>query len=77
MEKVCPLCNALLTITEACPQCGMVLLDGGVLSNYLGAYSPYMDAQNLPFQTENHCVHVLYCPTCEYDRRLTLALVTM
>ncbi len=77
MEKVCPLCNALQTITETCPRCGASLVDGGALSGYLGPYSPYMDVQGLPFCSEGYCVHLVYCPTCEYDTRLPLARVTI
>lgn len=77
MEKVCPLCNALQIVTEICPVCGTVLSDGGVLSAYLGPYSPYMPAQGLAFQTDDFCVHLLYCPSCEYDIRFSAAMVTV
>lgn len=77
MEKVCPLCNALQVITEKCPQCGAILVDGGSVSSYLGPYSPYMDSQCLPFQSDDHCLHLMYCPVCRYDTRVPLAFVTI
>ncbi|MBP2662435.1 MAG: hypothetical protein H6Q71_383 [Firmicutes bacterium] len=77
MEKVCPLCNVLQLITEKCPRCGASLVDGGAVSAYMGPYSPYMDTQDLPFQSENYCLHLLYCPVCQYDTRSAVAFVTM
>ena len=77
MEKVCPMCNALQAITEKCPQCGAALVDGGSVSSYLGPYSPYMDTQGLPYQSDNYCVHLMYCPICQYDTRVPLPFVTM
>jgi len=75
MEKICPLCNALQQITAECPQCGAALVDGGAVSSYLGPYSPYMDTQCLPFKSEDYCLHLLYCPACQYDTRIQLAFV--
>ncbi|HML35257.1 hypothetical protein M7775_11425 [Sporomusa sphaeroides DSM 2875] len=77
LEKVCPLCNALQQVEKKCPHCGKTMLDGGALNNYLGPYSPYMEAQSLPFQSEAYCIHLLYCPECDYDRQEILALVAM
>ncbi|SDE18607.1 hypothetical protein [Sporomusa acidovorans] len=77
MEKVCPLCNALQAIVETCPYCGGKMVDGGSISNYLGPYSPYMDKESLPLQSEDYCLHVIYCPVCAYDTRMALALVAI
>lgn len=77
MEKVCPLCNAMQAVENKCPQCGRILMDGGTLNNYLGPYSPYMEAQSLPFQSEQYCMHLMYCPACDYDTQIILELVTI
>ncbi|WP_425057784.1 hypothetical protein SCACP_23240 [Sporomusa carbonis] len=77
MEQVCPLCNAMQTVAEECPYCGNNIVDGGSLNNYLGPYSPYMEAKSLPLQPEGYCVHLVYCPECQYDARLAVALVTI
>lgn len=73
MEKICPLCNGLQTIHDACPFCGHALADGGSLQDFYGPYSPYI-GQNaygyLAFADERgKCTHLLYCPACGYDRR--------
>jgi hypothetical protein len=77
MEKVCPLCNALEIAAEKCPSCGALLVDSGALNSYLGPYSPYMNSDELPFGGQEYCVHLLHCPICAYDTRLTVFLVTV
>lgn len=77
MEKVCPLCNAMEAVGESCPCCGQLLIDGGSLNNYLGPYSPYMETETLPFKSEGYCVHLLYCPECDYDARVVRTLVSI
>jgi len=77
MEKVCPMCNALQITAKECPRCGALLIDSGALNSYLGPYSPYMDMDELPFQAEEYCVHLMYCPVCAYDTRLSVVLVTI
>ncbi len=76
MAKVCPVCNALVAITAACPLCGRRLADGGALENFLGPYSPYMDTDSLQAGApDTQCVHLLYCPACGYDTRVAWGLV--
>lgn len=77
MEKVCPLCNALQTTTEKCPRCGALLVDSGALNSYLGPYSPYMNSDELPFGAKEYCIHLLHCPICAHDTRLSVFLVTV
>lgn len=68
MEKICPVCNSLTEISQLCPCCEEPLIDGGPLENYYGAYSPYMDVLSLQYGLpDRHCVHLLYCPACQYD----------
>lgn len=72
MEKVCPICNALDEVHESCPHCGYEMLDGGALQNYLGPYSPYMEGDLIPLNMlEQECVHLVYCPNCHYDMRVS------
>lgn len=70
MNKVCPLCNGLQTVTACCSRCGAKLTDAGKLSDYRGPYSPYMDVASLhDFAPETHCIHLLACSQCGYDTR--------
>lgn len=76
MARVCPICNALVTIDPLCPVCGSRMADGGALENYWGPYSPYMDAETLQNgRPDSQCVHLLYCPYCHYDYRAAWELV--
>jgi hypothetical protein len=70
MDKICPLCNGLYTITYECPNCGRLLEDGGLLQNYLGPYSPYMESDIV-----GQCTHLLYCADCHYDVRVAIETV--
>ncbi|MDD4600880.1 hypothetical protein SDC9_27512 [bioreactor metagenome] len=71
MEKVCPICNALDEVNQACPRCGQAMKDGGTLQNYLGPYSPYMDGDWIPLNMIDYgCTHLVYCPHCHYDIRV-------
>lgn len=76
MEKLCPICNALEEINKECPLCGNKLLDGGVIQNYLGPYSPYMEAETIPLNMNtNYCIHLLYCSNCNFDTSSSWELV--
>lgn len=76
MEKVCPICNGMETIDQRCPNCSRILTDGGILENYYGPYSPYMDIESLQhFLPHEQCIHLLYCTNCHYDRRVAWKLI--
>lgn len=76
MERACPICNALQPVDMRCPRCGGQLADGGALENYLGPYSPYMDAASLQNGLpDTQCVHLLYCRYCHYDIRAAWEMV--
>ena len=71
-ERICPLCNGLQQVQERCPRCGSAMVDGGILQNYLGPYSPYMEFEAMDFMEQgNQCMHLIYCPTCNYDARMS------
>ncbi|MBP2654360.1 MAG: hypothetical protein H6Q73_1929 [Firmicutes bacterium] len=67
MEKVCPVCNGMEEASFCCPMCGGPLKDGGVLEDYFGPYSPYMDIDSFAEKSDAKCVHLFYCPNCNYD----------
>ncbi|HAK73210.1 MAG TPA: hypothetical protein DCP36_05785 [Sporomusaceae bacterium] len=76
MEVVCPICNALQSILISCPSCTGRMEDGGILEDYYGPYSPYMDWPALQqTSSEGQCVHLLYCPACHYDTRVAWELI--
>ena len=77
MEKICPICNALEEINQKCPFCGSEMIDGGVLQNYVGPYSPYMEADTIPLNINSSkgCTHLIYCPNCNFDTRSAWELV--
>lgn len=78
MERVCPICNGLQPLEAACPQCGHPLKDGGTIEDYWGAYSPYVDKDTLYINRhgeQNYCVHLIYCPGCNYDIRKAWEMV--
>lgn len=78
MEKVCPLCNGLIQVDRKCPYCGNVLIDGGIIQNYYGPYSPYVAQVTAINGDERHnCIHLLYCAGCHYDIRAAWQFVVV
>lgn len=77
MELVCPLCNGLKGIESNCPQCGAMLEDGGAIENYYGPYSPYMENDAEVIGDEMYCTHLLYCPSCGFDSRFSLKMISI
>lgn len=79
MAEICPLCNALQTVGKVCPRCGAEMADGGMVANYFGPYSPYRSDEGKDSSAlyGHHCVHLLYCPVCRYDERLTISMVNI
>lgn len=73
MERVCPLCNSLQKIEIRCPNCNVYLTDGGVITDYFGPYSPYIESS----QQNEFCVHLLYCANCNYDIRKAYNFITV
>lgn len=70
MNRICPLCNGLLSYTKACPDCQQIMDDTGKLENYFGPYSPYEEMDSLrlingyPDLASNQCLHVFSCSHC-------------
>lgn len=71
---VCPLCNGLRKIHEACPNCNKEMEDTGKVMDYYDDYSAYLDINTLkkvdgfPNSIKNgECPHLLSCPSCGHD----------
>lgn len=62
MEKVCPMCNELDEKVFECEKCGGIMIDDGIVQEYLGDYMENMEIQD----GENLCVHVLKCNNCGF-----------
>lgn len=81
MERVCPLCNGLQQIDTCCPRCGHQLIDAGSLQNFFGPYSPYeeynMYGSLASFDVAGQCVHLFYCPACDFDQRTAIEQVVV
>ncbi|MGI5840210.1 MAG: hypothetical protein ACOX8W_11195 [bacterium] len=83
MHRICPVCNGLFSIDRFCPKCGEKLVDGGIIQDYDGPYSPYQDRDIIEFITDlateqnGSCVHLYYCPVCRWDTRLAVDKVSV
>lgn len=62
MDLVCPLCNGLKSVTAVCSCCGGEYEDIGLVSDYVGPYSPY--TLSVMVRDENRCLHVFKCREC-------------
>lgn len=71
--SMCPYCNALATLSVACPNCHTIADDQGMLANFYSDYSPYRERDDINMSNgfddvQNHqCVHLLYCPGCQHE----------
>ncbi|MGG0187118.1 hypothetical protein [Bacillus rhizoplanae] len=79
---ICPLCNALEYEAYTCPTCTSILQDYGKTVDYIGPYSAYMDQELLEkvdglsaHDSQQYCLHLLYCPTCEKQTEVTVQLI--
>lgn len=71
---ICPLCNALESFPIQCPMCQNYLDDHGKVTDYVDAYSSYMDIDIMKLydgdsesMENHHCVHYLYCTNCNHE----------
>lgn len=80
MMSICPLCNGLFNFSLPCPQCGHAMIDQGILENYFGPYSPYLDEDILDQNDgvgPGQCIHLFVCPQCGFDIRQVIAHLTL
>lgn len=79
MQQVCPLCNGLVRLRLTCDRCSGDMEDQGMMQDYFGPYSPYMDRESFTYDNkalimgDNLCVHLFYCPNCEGWQHRTVA----
>ena len=82
MELICKLCNGMTEVGKKCHLCGSKMEDSGKLSDYYDPYSPYesrdsMLGADMPDMESGKCVHLLVCPVCGSDTRVSNDLVVM
>ncbi|MGE5701690.1 MAG: hypothetical protein ACM32O_04100 [Clostridia bacterium] len=71
---LCPVCNALQSISSTCPLCDAALQDTGRLADYYGDYSPYREIDDakgdngFPDLSLHLCIHVTWCPQCHIEQ---------
>jgi hypothetical protein len=64
MDQVCPLCNGLTALDATCGKCGARMIDDGMLTDYVGPYSPYELSPRMRVEEEGRCTHLLHCSSC-------------
>ena len=64
MEQVCPLCNGLREPNVKCPKCRSRMEDAGMITDYVGPYSPYELTPKMKQENHGLCTHVMHCPNC-------------
>lgn len=70
MDHLCPVCNGLVALKQACSRCGNRLDDAGRLYDFYGDYSPYREIDDAkmdngyPDRQKNQCLHTCWCPQC-------------
>lgn len=79
---ICPFCNGLQYEQHTCTSCEDTLQDYGKLVDYMDDYSPYMDQELLTEvdgltmnNSQQYCVHVMYCGTCGHQTEVAVALI--
>ncbi|KXG77215.1 hypothetical protein [Thermotalea metallivorans] len=80
MEQVCPICNAMAVYLLKCPVCGNQMENIGALQEFFDDYSPYLPmdiTQRIDDAPHSQCVHLFYCKTCHYDKRIPIDRVIM
>jgi len=69
---LCPVCNALTSITINCANCQAQLEDYGKVSDYLDPYGHYNDLETVKsadgYTEEDICPHLLYCNDCGHEQ---------
>jgi hypothetical protein len=73
MDRVCPVCNSLVDMEIKCTRCEGIMTDEGRIADYFDDYSSYLDmniTELIDGAPSNQCVHLFYCPNCDYDRRI-------
>lgn len=69
METMCPVCNGVMEHGPLC-SCGSEMKDSGLVTDYLGPYSPYFHES---FEAPC-CLHLFACPNCGRDKRIAVKM---
>jgi hypothetical protein len=76
---VCPACNGLKTVEKSCEVCNGMMHDVGRVVDYLDDYSPYLEDEGLKLvdgvvesKASHLCVHVLHCPSCDSESKISI-----
>ncbi len=69
MSTMCPVCSGLMEEGPLC-RCGAEMKDAGLVTDYLGPYSPYF---SMSFEA-SCCLHLFVCPNCGEDKRIAVRL---
>lgn len=79
---ICPFCNGLQYEQYACKKCESAMQDYGKVVDYVDAYSAYMDQKLLTEvdgltlnNSQQYCLHVMYCGTCGYQTEAAVTLI--
>lgn len=73
MSRICPVCNGLRSLQMACPNCGVIMDDGGKLEDFFDDYSPYLEMRwnrevnGYPDLAAHRCLHYAQCPECHSE----------
>ncbi len=73
MGTMCPVCNGLMEQGPLCSSCGAEMQDAGLVTDYLGPYSPYFHTS---FESPC-CLHLFTCPRCRKDKRIAVKLINI
>lgn len=66
MEKVCPICNNLKTEVFKCTKCSGLMMNKGIMQDYIDDYSADMEIKD----TDDYCVHIFKCNNCgSFERK--------
>lgn len=62
MEKVCPICNKIISDTIKCEKCGNMMKDIGREQEYR---DPYGNKQEIEYvESDTCCLHIFHCDKC-------------
>jgi hypothetical protein len=60
MERVCPVCNAIIFESFPCEKCKSRMVDKGRIQDFFDPYSGAMPIENV----SQYCTHVYQCEVC-------------
>jgi hypothetical protein len=73
MEKICPVCNEVSSVNVICNSCNKSMTDKGRVEEYLDSYSGEMQIDD----SEDNCIHIYKCLSCNYFKRVQVSKVNI